>query len=155
MSRAKLAWTLPWRENVPWNGTICRTGSKVLGVIIVSWWRSWKINNYCCPVKLFQTKQIRADTSHEVSALLVIFRLRGLTFEKINPEVLFYGASGRIFMLFGVLPDSNIFYPYVPIFFAVWQKMRKFAEVWRNSIYLFSLSLLRHALSLPNQDVKM
>lgn len=28
---------------------------------------------YCCPVKLFQTKQIRADTSHEVSALLVIF----------------------------------------------------------------------------------
>ncbi|MCI7482666.1 MAG: hypothetical protein MSA97_01565, partial [Prevotella sp.] len=35
------------------------------------------------------------------------FRLRGLTFEKINPEVLFYGASGRIFMLFGVLPDSN------------------------------------------------
>ncbi|MCI7183182.1 MAG: hypothetical protein MSA05_03300, partial [Prevotella sp.] len=35
------------------------------------------------------------------------FRLRGLTFEKIAPEVLFYGASGRIFMLFGVLPDSN------------------------------------------------
>ena len=34
------------------------------------------INNYCCPVKLFQTKQIRADTSHEVSALLVIFVLR-------------------------------------------------------------------------------
>ena len=31
---------------------------------------------YCCPVKLFQTKQIRADTSHEVSALLVIFVLR-------------------------------------------------------------------------------
>ena len=35
------------------------------------------------------------------------FRLRGLTFEKIKPEVLFYGASGRIFMLFCVLPDSN------------------------------------------------
>ena len=34
------------------------------------------IINYCCPVKLFQTKQIRADTSHEVSALLVIFVLR-------------------------------------------------------------------------------
>ena len=34
------------------------------------------IDNYCCPVKLFQTKQIRADTSHEVSALLVIFVLR-------------------------------------------------------------------------------
>ena len=25
---------------------------------------------------------------------------RGLTFEKINPEVQFYWASGRIFMLF-------------------------------------------------------
>ena len=35
------------------------------------------------------------------------FRLRGLTFEKTNPEVLFYVASGRIFMLFCVLPDSN------------------------------------------------
>ena len=35
------------------------------------------------------------------------FRLRGLTFEKIKPEVLFYGASRRIFMLFCVLPDSN------------------------------------------------
>ena len=34
------------------------------------------VSNYCCPVKLFQTKQIRADTSHEVSALLVIFVLR-------------------------------------------------------------------------------
>ena len=34
------------------------------------------IKSYCCPVKLFQTKQIRADTSHEVSALLVIFVLR-------------------------------------------------------------------------------
>ena len=33
-------------------------------------------SKYCCPVKLFQTKQIRADTSHEVSALLVIFVLR-------------------------------------------------------------------------------
>ena len=35
------------------------------------------------------------------------FRLRGLTFEKINPEVLFYGTSGRNFMFFEVLPDSN------------------------------------------------
>ena len=35
------------------------------------------------------------------------FRLGGLTFGKINPEVLFYGASGRIFMLLGVLPDSK------------------------------------------------
>ena len=26
---------------------------------------------------------------------------------KINPEVHFYWASGRIFMLFAVLPDSN------------------------------------------------
>ena len=35
-------------------------------------------------------------------------RLRGgLTFGKINPEVLFYGTSGRNFMLLGVLPDSN------------------------------------------------
>ena len=31
----------------------------------------------------------------------------GLTFGKINPEVLFYGTSGRDFMLLGVLPDSN------------------------------------------------
>ena len=31
----------------------------------------------------------------------------GLTFEKTTPKVLFYGASGRIFVLFGVLPDSN------------------------------------------------
>ncbi|WP_308393331.1 hypothetical protein [Prevotella sp.] len=31
-----------------------------------------------------------------------------LTFEKIYPEVLFYGTSGRVFMLFGVLLDSNI-----------------------------------------------
>ena len=37
-----------------------------------------------------------------------VFSIRaGLTFEKINPEVLFYGTSGRKFMLFGVLPDSN------------------------------------------------
>ena len=37
-----------------------------------------------------------------------VFSIRaGLTFEKINPEVLFYGTSGRDFMLFGVLPDSN------------------------------------------------
>lgn len=36
-----------------------------------------------------------------------VFSIRGLTFEKIIPEVLFYGASGRIFMLLGVLPDSN------------------------------------------------
>ncbi len=36
-----------------------------------------------------------------------VFSIRaGLTFEKINPEVLFYGTSGRDFMLFGVLPDS-------------------------------------------------
>ena len=35
------------------------------------------------------------------------FRLGGLTFEKINPEVLFYRTSGRDFMLLGVLPDSN------------------------------------------------
>ena len=39
-----------------------------------------------------------------------VFSIRaGLTFEKINPEVLFYGTSGRDFMLFGVLPDSNSF----------------------------------------------
>ncbi len=37
-----------------------------------------------------------------------VFSIRGLTFEKIYPEVLFYGTSGRVFMLFGVLPDSNI-----------------------------------------------
>lgn len=29
-----------------------------------------------------------------------VFSIKGLTFEKIIPEVLFYGASGRIFMLF-------------------------------------------------------
>ena len=28
---------------------------------------------YCCPVKLLLIYKIRADTSHEVSALLVIF----------------------------------------------------------------------------------
>ena len=38
-----------------------------------------------------------------------VFSIRGgLTFGKINPEVLFYGTSGRDFMLLGVLPDSNI-----------------------------------------------
>ena len=37
-----------------------------------------------------------------------VFSIRGLTFEKIYPEVLFYGTSGRVFMFFGVLPDSNI-----------------------------------------------
>lgn len=37
-----------------------------------------------------------------------VFSIRGLTFEKIYPEVLFYGTSGRVFMLFGVLLDSNI-----------------------------------------------
>ena len=37
-----------------------------------------------------------------------VFSIRGLTFEKIYPEVLFYWTSGRVFMLFGVLPDSNI-----------------------------------------------
>ena len=31
--------------------------------------------NYCCPVKIFRIGEIRADTSHEVSALLVIFVL--------------------------------------------------------------------------------
>ena len=35
-----------------------------------------------------------------------VFSIRGAYFWKIIPEVLFYGASGRIFMLFGVLPDS-------------------------------------------------
>ena len=35
--------------------------------------------------------------------------LSGKTFsKKINPKVLFYGTSGRDFMLFGVLPDNNI-----------------------------------------------
>ena len=29
--------------------------------------------HYCCPVKLLLIYKIRADTSHEVSALLVIF----------------------------------------------------------------------------------
>ena len=39
-----------------------------------------------------------------------VFSIRGgLTFEKITPEILFYGTSGRDFMLFGVLPDSNNF----------------------------------------------
>ena len=37
-----------------------------------------------------------------------VFSIRRLTFEKIYPEVLFYWASGRVFMLFGVLLDSNI-----------------------------------------------
>ena len=32
----------------------------------------FSLKKYCCPV-FFQTKQIRADTSHKVSALLVIF----------------------------------------------------------------------------------
>ena len=38
----------------------------------------------------------------------VLGQAGGLTFGKINPEVLFYGTSGRDFMLLGVLPDSNI-----------------------------------------------
>ena len=46
---------------------------KELRVVEEAATKLWK---YCCPVKLFQTKQIRADTSHEVSALLVIFVLR-------------------------------------------------------------------------------
>ena len=33
--------------------------------------------------------------------------LGGVLLKKTNPEVQFYGASGRVFMLFGVLPDSN------------------------------------------------
>ncbi len=37
-----------------------------------------------------------------------VFSIRGLTLKKIYPEVLFYWTSGRVFMLFGVLPDSNI-----------------------------------------------
>lgn len=37
-----------------------------------------------------------------------VFSIRRLNFEKIYPEVLFYGTSGWVFMLFGVLPDSNI-----------------------------------------------
>lgn len=37
-----------------------------------------------------------------------VFSIRWLTFEKIYPEVLFYWTSGRVIMLFGVLPDSNI-----------------------------------------------
>ena len=36
-----------------------------------------------------------------------VFSIRRAYFWKILPKVLFYGASGRIFMLFGVLPDSN------------------------------------------------
>ena len=36
-----------------------------------------------------------------------VFSIRGLTFEKITPEVLFYRTSGRDFMLLGILPDSN------------------------------------------------
>ncbi|MDD7189672.1 MAG: hypothetical protein PUH41_04090, partial [Prevotella sp.] len=50
------------------------------------------------------------------------FRLRGLTFEKINPEVLFYGASGRIFMLFCVLPDSNIIIPFFRVCRVRWER---------------------------------
>ena len=38
------------------------------------------------------------------------FSIKGAYFGKINPEVLFYGTSGRIFIFFKVLPDSNIFH---------------------------------------------
>ena len=34
------------------------------------------IGYYCCPVKLLLNSKIRADTSHGVSALLVIFVFR-------------------------------------------------------------------------------
>ena len=34
------------------------------------------IGYFCCPVKLLLNSKIRADTSHEVSALLVIFVFR-------------------------------------------------------------------------------
>lgn len=37
-----------------------------------------------------------------------VFSIRELTFEKIYPEVLFYVTLVRVFMFFGVLPDSNI-----------------------------------------------
>lgn len=46
-----------------------------------------------------------------------VFSIRGLTLKKIYPEVLFYWTSGRVFMLFGVLPDSNIFLSLRPDFF--------------------------------------
>ena len=53
-----------------------------------------------------QKKSCKGDAKSDARAKS--FRLVGLTFEKTNPEVQFYGASGRVFMLFGVLPDSNI-----------------------------------------------
>ena len=37
----------------------------------------------------------------------LVVMLYSASSEKINPEVLFYGTSGRNFMLLGVLPDSN------------------------------------------------
>ena len=41
--------------------------------------RTTCISFYCCPVKLLWAKKIRADTSHEVSALLVIFVFAKIT----------------------------------------------------------------------------
>ncbi|WP_303238920.1 hypothetical protein [Leyella stercorea] len=49
----------------------------------------------------FLAKEMQKERQNQV------FSIVGLTFEKIDPEVQFYWASGRIFMLFGVLPDSN------------------------------------------------
>ena len=49
----------------------------------------------------FLAKEMQKERQNQV------FSIVGLTFEKIDPEVQFYWTSGRIFMLFGVLPDSN------------------------------------------------
>ena len=46
-----------------------------------------------------ETKQISTEPS--------LFDQMGLTFGKNKPEVLFQRTSGGIFMLFGVLADSN------------------------------------------------
>ena len=58
----------------------CLDGVAIIGIIVDSlcYHSSLKvfINLYCCPVKLFKQNKIRADTSHEVSALLVIFVLQ-------------------------------------------------------------------------------
>ena len=56
-------------------------------------------------MKIFGVRNDEVRKKHRQSQ---VFSIRaGLTFEKINPEVLFYGTSGRDVMLFGVLPDSN------------------------------------------------
>ena len=79
------------RKLLPWYG-LCLCTTSILSHL-------WKI-----PKKLGMISLQRRCKKHRQNQL---FSIRGLTFEKIIPEVLFYGTSERNFYALGGVPNSN------------------------------------------------